>query len=283
MAKPVTGLQLNKQPFLQIPLFYNPMDTSAYMTTPKDSDAQGRDPFEKEYTEFIDLAAHEMDAPLRKINILISRLTDKYDLAAQHKDVKDYVERIDHSLKEMRMLINDMSALARVAAGTKEYRFCHLDNAVQQVLQDLGGMVESRNAAIHVSPLPVIKGDDAQLRQLFRSLIDNALKFCGKDTTPEIHIRSAVPTAEEKDRYGLDKDKKYYRIEIADNGIGFKAVYAEKIFRPFVRLHGKSQYPGSGIGLAGCRKIAANHGGVIYAESRENCGASFVLILPETR
>ena len=101
------------------------------------------------------------------------------------------------------------------------------------------------------------------------------------DAPAEINIQSSVLSSGEKDYFKLQQEKKYYKIEIADKGIGFKNEDAEKIFRPFVRLHGKSKFPGSGIGLAICKKIMENHGGIIYAEGNESEGSRFTLILPE--
>ena len=126
------------------------------------------------------------------------------------------------------------------------------------------------------------KGDAEQYCCLFKNLLENAIKFSKKDSVPNIQIRSSVVSPEEKDQFNLEGDRLYYKIEITDNGIGFKKDYTEKIFRPFVRLHGKSQFPGNGMGLAICKKIMNVHHGIIYAESLENEGARFTLVLPET-
>jgi signal transduction histidine kinase len=98
----------------------------------------------------------------------------------------------------------------------------------------------------------------------------------------QIKISSTQLSPDEKQSRGLQYNKDWYRIDVMDNGIGFRQEYAEKIFKPFIRLHGKSEYPGSGMGLAICKKIIENHGGVIYAEGNETTGATFTLILPQS-
>ena len=133
-----------------------------------------------------------------------------------------------------------------------------------------------------VNPLPVVKGNYVQYQQLFKNLLENAIKFSRKDVPPEVCISCEAMKRDEKFFFNLPLNKEYYKIEISDNGIGFNQVNAEKIFEPFVRLHPKSEYEGSGLGLSICKKIADNHDGIIYAEGEENKGSRFTLILPET-
>jgi signal transduction histidine kinase len=153
---------------------------------------------------------------------------------------------------------------------------------VQEALQELPAAIKEKQAVIATLTLPVIEGNRDQFRLLFKNLLENSIKFSKKDRAPQINIDSAILTAEEKRELDLDDNLPYYRIEIDDNGIGFKTENAQKIFHPFVRLHGKSQFPGNGIGLAICRKIMEIHHGIIYAEGRENEGSRFILILPES-
>jgi signal transduction histidine kinase len=129
--------------------------------------------------------------------------------------------------------------------------------------------------------LPFIVCNPLQIRQLFVNLLSNSLKFRKKDRKTIIRIGSRPATVEEKAAEKLPVDQVYYWITIADNGIGFEKEYAERIFLIFQRLHGKSEYPGSGIGLAICKKIADQHHGVIRAEGRPGDGAVFIVILPK--
>ena len=138
-----------------------------------------------------------------------------------------------------------------------------------------------KKISIVTSSLPVIEGDSLQYKQLFRNILVNAIRFSKKDILPVVEIKSEPTGREEVKKFNLDEDKVYFRITVSDNGIGFRQEYAEVIFNPFVRLNGKSEYPGNGIGLAICKKIVENHRGIIYAEGDENTGTRFVIILPQ--
>ncbi len=236
--------------------------------------------YEKEYLDFIDLAAHELDAPLRKLSLLTGRLTDKFEAAAQNKEINAYVERINSCVRDMQSLVENITVLAKVTAEKREHIACNLEEIVQDVIESLRAPVKTMKTTVNMSSLPSVEGDRAQFLRLFKNIIENSIKFGSENVPPEIHIRSAMLNSEEKDRFKLPGNKVYHKIEISDNGIGFKSEYAEKIFRPFVRLHGKSKFEGNGLGLAVCRKIMENHQGVIYASSSGK-GSTFVLLLPQ--
>ena len=242
---------------------------------------QPLDLFEQEYIEFIDLAAHELDAPLRKLSLLTGRLTLKFDIISRDKDIHGYIDRINNIVQSMQSVIDSMTVLAKVASDNPGFTSCNLGEIVQQVVEELINPITSSNAVIHLSSLPVIEGNAIQLNRLFKNLLENSLKFSRENIIPEINIRSSELKAEEKHMLKLAANKVFHKIEISDNGIGFKNDYAEKIFRPFVRLHGKSKFGGNGMGLAICRKIVENHHGVMYASSDENEGTRFVLVLPQ--
>ena len=239
------------------------------------------DNYKKEYHEFIDIAAHDLDAPLRKLSALIERLTNKFKPVLTDKDAHEYITRINTSLDDMRSLIDGLTILSQIIADKREYTSCNIETIIEKTLADLQPIIKEKKAVITTSALPLAEGHLKQYNQLFRNLLDNAIKFSKEDTSPIINIRSTNITDEEKSYFKLQPEKQYCKIEISDNGIGFKQEYAENIFRPFVRLHGNSRFAGSGIGLAVCKKIVENYGGIIYAEGRENSGASFALILPQ--
>ena len=217
--------------------------------------------------EFIETASHDLHAPLRKLSVLMDRFTEKIKTSLDD-EAKGYISRMNNNIHEMRVLIDNLSELARANNPVINYTECDLGSLVKQVQQDLQEEITEKKAVISVDKLPVVKADPVQYRQLFRNILENAIKFSKKDIAPQISIQLQEVTD--------DKIK----IVISDNGIGFKTEYAERIFEPFVRLHAKSQYPGSGLGLAICKKIIANHHGIIYAEGRENEGSRFTLILP---
>jgi K+-sensing histidine kinase KdpD len=237
--------------------------------------------YKEEYAEFIDIAAHNLDAPLRKLSVLMERLTNKYS-SQKDEDTQGYVQRIRTCLDDMRSLIDSLATLSRVSSATLKVDSCVLETIVEQEWQELRQLSKQKNAVFTTSALPILEGDSLQYRHLFRNLLENAIRFSKKDEPARVHISAQVISTKEKKSYGLRSDANYYKIECSDNGIGFRQEYAEKIFRPFVRLHGKSEFPGNGIGLALCRSIVDNHRGMIYAESADNEGARFILLLPQT-
>jgi signal transduction histidine kinase len=143
-------------------------------------------------------------------------------------------------------------------------------------------LIEQKGATLNYSGLPVLKAIPVQMAQLFANLIGNSLKFTRKGIKPVITINSSVLSEKELEQFPmLDKDRRYYKLEFSDNGIGFKPEYAKNIFNIFQRLHRKSEYEGTGIGLAMCKKIALNHHGDINAEGSNENGAVFNVFLPE--
>ena len=235
----------------------------------------------EQVSDFVEAAAHDLHAPLRKLSILIDRVFTKH--AEQFPaDAQEYVTRINSCIEEMRLLIDGMTELAKAEVHAFAFVDCDLNIIIQQTLDVLNEEIKEKNAKIEVNPLPVIKGNHVQYQQLFKNLLENAIKFSRKDVSPAICISCEAMKRDEKLFFKLPLNKEYYKIEISDNGIGFNQVNAERIFEPFVRLHSKSEYEGSGLGLSICKKIADNHDGIIYAEGEENKGSRFTLILPET-
>ena len=180
----------------------------------------------------------------------------------------------------MRNLIDNLLEFSRVARGSDNFILTDLNRMLDEVLSELELKIEETGASIDRSPLPELTVNPSQIKQLFNNLLHNALKFIRKDVLPVISIHCEPVRPEEKFRHKLKPHIAYHRITVSDNGIGFDAQYTEKIFQIFQRLHGKSDYPGSGIGLAICRKIADNHKGVIFAESEPGKGSRFSIILP---
>jgi signal transduction histidine kinase len=134
---------------------------------------------------------------------------------------------------------------------------------------------------ITAGKLPVIEAQAPLMKQLFTNVISNAIKFRQQNVPPQITIQSVQISAREAEKLHLERDNKYFRIEIKDNGIGFEPEYAQRIFQIFQRLHGKAEYPGSGIGLAICKKIVDYHNGVIYAQGQLREGATIIIVLPQ--
>lgn len=237
--------------------------------------------YKEDHAEFIDIAAHNLDAPLRKLGVLIERVTGVPGSTGKDEQTENYMQRIRSCLGDMRSLIDNLAILSRVTSGGLKPVTCAIETIVQEEWQNLRHEVNEKKAVLSTGSLPELEGDTAQYRQLFRQILSNSLRFSKNGEPPAIRIHSSVVNDKEKQAHGLAQDTDYFKIEISDNGIGFKPEYAEKIFRPFLRLHGKSEYPGNGIGLALCKRIVENHRGVIYAEADESEGARFVLLLPQ--
>ena len=237
--------------------------------------------YKEQYSEFIESAAHDLYAPLRKLSVFVEKLTEKLENIEQ-EEVQSYINRIKRTMKGMQSMIDQLTELYCVTNEKIQYSSCDLDQAVKEVIQDLQETIKEKKAEISVSDLPVIEGDKTQFNLLFHHLIENSLHFSKKNVPPDIIIKSSVVDNDEKKLFELNDNLIYHKIEIADNGQGFDQEFAKKIFKPFVRLHTKLAHSGHGMGLAICKKIISNHNGIIFAEGKENSGARFVMLLPRT-
>ena len=235
----------------------------------------------RENEDFIHIASHDLQAPLRKLSTFVERLTHKSNNILGEEALL-YIEKINVTLAHMRSLIGDLSVLSDIAEASMDFTKCDLNEVMKDTVTDIQLLIKENNADIIIQNLPTIDGNPAQLKAAFKNLLDNSIKFKNKNATPQIVITSELLNDEEKVIYDLAVDKVFYKIEFADNGIGFNQEYSDKILKPFQRLHGKAAYTGNGLGLAICKKIIDNHLGIIYAKGNENSGALFVLILPQT-
>jgi light-regulated signal transduction histidine kinase (bacteriophytochrome) len=181
----------------------------------------------------------------------------------------------------MRILIENLLEFSRTARPSIPFGNVDLNEVCEQVMSDFEIIIEQTNARIESDKLPVIEAIFSQIQQLFANLISNALKFKRPGVAPVIKISSEVLSAADKQHFNLQDDNVYFKIDVKDNCIGFEQEYANKIFQIFQRLHGKVEYPGSGVGLAICKKIIENHRGIIYANSVVDEGSVFTIILPK--
>lgn len=227
----------------------------------------------RELQDFAFIASHDLQEPLRKIRAFSDRLLFRH--AGQFDEqARDYLVRTGQAAERMQTLIDDLLAYSRVSARGRPFAKVDLTVLVAAVLEDLEARLESSGGRVEVlDTLPVLDGDATQLRQVFQNLMANALKFRSPDRSPHVRV-SAVPT---RDADG----QRAWTIRVEDNGIGFDSKYAERVFAPFQRLHGREEYEGTGIGLAIVRRIVERHRGVIHAEGRLGYGAAFVMVLPE--
>lgn len=219
--------------------------------------------------EFAYVASHDLQEPLRKIQAFGDRLRTRYAHSLDDQGV-DYLTRMQSAAARMQNLIQDLLTLSRVSTRPDDFVATDLGVVTAEVIGDLGERIESTGGQIETGSLPVVVGDPTQIRQLLQNLMGNALKYARPDTPPLVRISASTVRG-------------VARIEIADNGIGFEQEYAERIFAPFQRLHGRGEYDGTGIGLAICRKIVERHGGEIGASGAPGAGAIFTFTLPLKR
>lgn len=233
-----------------------------------------------ELEQFAYVASHDLQEPLRKILTFISRMQKGHEDEFS-AETKKYFVKINDASNRMTRMIDDLLNFSRISRLGKRYVKTDLNSVVQSALGDLDLLIADKKAIITVDKLPVIHAIPMQMTQLFYNLLTNALKFSLPERKPEIHIGCRTMTREEKKKHSLNGQSDIvYEITVRDNGIGFKQEYSEQIFTIFQRLHDRSLYSGTGMGLSLCRKIVSNHNGKIYAEGVENQGAVFHIILP---
>lgn len=239
----------------------------------------------RELQEFAYVASHDLQEPLRKVQAFGDRLERK--CAAQLSDEgRDYIDRMRSAANRMQNLINDLLTFSRVSTKTQPFQRVDLKTVAEEVVSDLEIRIEQTGGRIEIGELPTLDADALQMRQLFQNLIGNALKFHRADEKPVVRIFAETVSTNgasfflngEEMHVGGNED--FCRIVIEDNGIGFDEKYLDRIFTVFQRLHGRTEYEGSGIGLAVCRKIVERHGGQITAAGKPNAGATFYIDLP---
>jgi len=235
----------------------------------------------QELEQFAYVASHDLQEPLRKISTFSDRLQMKYrdQLPA---DATQLIDRMVVAVARMRVLINDLLIFSRAGRIAPEsITAVDMNMLLQNVLSDLEVGLQEKNAVVHVAQLPVIEGNVTNFQQLFQNLLTNAIKFSNPERQLEINITYQVLKGKELSVVKENRwDEEFCRISIEDNGIGFDQAYAERIFLIFQRLHGVSEYSGTGIGLAICKKIVDSHHGYIMAYGYPLKGAAFVIILP---
>jgi PAS domain S-box-containing protein len=232
-----------------------------------------------ELQEFAYVASHDLQEPLRKIQAFGDRLKVKYSEVLTEQG-RDYLKRMQNAAERMQALINDLLTLSRVTTRAQPFVTMKLTQVVQEVLSDLEVSIQQAAGRIEVGELPILEADPIQMRQLLQNLIGNALKFYRKEEPPVIKIYSRQLTdGERPPTQGINKMERC-QILIEDNGIGFDEKYLDRIFNAFQRLHGRSEYEGTGMGLAICRKIVERHDGSITAQSLPDRGSTFIITLP---
>jgi len=217
-----------------------------------------------ELEQFASVASHDLKEPLRTVASYTQLLADRYSDQLD-AEAREYIQFAVNGVSRMQSLIEDLLTYSRVGAHPRPLVPVETDRVVAGVLANLHAIVTQGGAQIEFGALPVVMGDAGQLAQLFQNLISNALKF-HRDSPPQVWINAQAQGSE-------------WLFSVRDAGIGLDMKYADRIFLVFQRLHQRSEYPGTGIGLAICKKIVEYHGGRIWVESTPEKGATFWLTL----
>jgi PAS domain S-box-containing protein len=219
-----------------------------------------------ELEQFAYVASHDLQEPLRMVSsytqLLLRRFGERFD-----GDSREFMGYIVDGAARMKQLIEDLLAYSRVGTRGKDFREIPVEEALGRAVSNLRAAIQETSAAVSWDPLPTVLADDTQLTQLFQNLIGNALKF-RSSSVPRIHVFVA-------------NNEPAWHFMVRDNGIGIEPQYFERIFMVFQRLHNKADYPGTGIGLAICKKVVERHGGRIWVESRPGDGSAFHFTLPK--
>ena len=235
----------------------------------------------RDLEEFAYIASHDLQEPLRKISMFTERLKAKYDKTLDG-EAELFIDRILISAANMRILIENLLDFSRANRRSDTLEEVNIRTILDAVISELELKIEETKAAITFSgTFPTLEAVSSEMKQLFSNILSNAIKFRKTSAAVDINVRSRKINKTEIHNLGLSTDHAFYKIEVQDNGIGFEPEYSEKIFQIFQRLNGKSEYPGSGIGLAICKKIVEKHNGLIFANSQPDRGATFTVILPE--
>ncbi|HVR97057.1 MAG TPA: ATP-binding protein [Thermoanaerobaculia bacterium] len=228
----------------------------------------------RELESFASVASHDLQEPLRKITAFGDRLQSHCGETLGDKG-RDYLERMRSAATRMQGLIEDLLAYSRVTTRGQPFVSVSLARVTREVLSDLELRLERTGARVEVGELPTIEADPTQMRQLFQNLLSNALKFQRPGEVPRIRVEGQMMPPGPRGAAAVGR----CQIRVEDNGIGFDEKYLDRLFKPFQRLHGRSAYEGTGIGLAICEKIAVRHGGSITARSVPGQGACFLVEL----
>lgn len=235
----------------------------------------------EELSSFAYISSHDLQEPLRKIQTFSDRILEiEYNNLSEKG--RDYFERMQRGAQRMQKLIHDILAYSRTTTADKKFEPTNLNDIVNQSKTEFEIQINEKNAVIESTHLPTLNAIPFQMQQLFNNLFNNALKFSKPDRPPHIKITSEIVDDPEKIVSLNLRPGSYCHISVEDNGIGFDPAFERKIFEVFQRLHGRSEYGGTGIGLAICKKIVENHRGILFAEGVPDVGATFHIYLPVT-
>jgi PAS domain S-box-containing protein len=221
----------------------------------------------RELEHFAYIASHDLQEPLRMVTSYLQLLERRYR-GKLDQDADDFIAYAVDGATRMHLLINDLLTYSRVSTRAKPFEPTNCSDILSHALSNLGVAIEESEATITFDDLPIVEADATQLTQVFQNLISNAIKFHKKDVPPCIHVSA-------------ERQEDGWRFSVRDNGIGIAAEHTERIFLIFQRLHTREEYPGTGIGLAVCKKIVERHNGRLWVESKPGEGSTFYFTIPD--
>lgn len=231
--------------------------------------------------EFTRAASHDLKEPIRKVQFFSGRLKNLLTNKLSEQEQLMF-DKVENAVERMQTLVDELLEYSRLHQVPLEQSNVDLNSILRLVLSDFEIEIQEKKAKLEICVLPEVKGDPRQLRQLLENLLGNALKYTKADEIPVITVQSKKIRGEEAPVF-LSQDELqrcFYQIDVKDNGIGFDAAEAERIFHVFTRLHGNKEFPGTGIGLAIVKRVAENHGGYVFANSKPGEGSCFSVLLP---
>lgn len=232
-----------------------------------------------ELEQFASVASHDLQEPLRKIRMYAQRLPKRVGDDLPEEAASD-LGRMHDAAERMQRLIDDLLSFARVSSRQRDFEPVDLSALARDVVGDLEARIRELEAQVEIGELPVVAADRMQMGQLLQNLLSNALKFHRDGVPPIVRIRAEIVEGAPSRFAGEATNGRRCLIAVEDNGIGFEPKYAERIFSAFERLHSRSEYDGTGIGLSIARKIAWRHGGELTAKGAPGEGSTFTLTLP---
>lgn len=233
----------------------------------------------RELQSFAYISSHDLQEPLRKIQTFSTRIMEK-EASKLSEEGKDSFQRMQNAARRMQTLIEDLLAYSRTNSSERKFVYTDLNKILNEVKEDLKEELISKKAVLETDVICTLSIIPFQFRQMMHNLISNSLKFSDEKRSPHILVKCEIATGDKFKIGLLSKDKEYCHISVSDNGIGFEQQYSEKIFEVFQRLHGRSEYKGTGIGLAIVKKIVDNHHGIIRARGEVGNGATFDVYIP---
>ncbi len=220
----------------------------------------------EELQQFAYIASHDLQEPLRMVSSYVQLIEQRYKNRLD-KDADEFIAFAVDGANRMREMINGLLEYSRVGTHGKPFAATSCEDLFENVIANLQIAIEENSAVITHDPLPVVSSDDVQLTQVFQNLISNAIKFRKKEQPPHIHISAR-------------QEGREWSFSFQDNGIGIEPQYKESLFIMFKQVHGRKEYPGTGIGLSICKRIVERHGGRIWVESEHGRGSTFYFTIP---